>query len=73
MFLLVNLSIFSQSFGPYKKVINKGIDDPAKSWCYLAKSTTEIGVPHQSGYISGSPETAIYTYGAIAQVTCDGS
>ena len=46
---------------------------PAKPWCYLAKSTTVIGVPHQPGYTSGTPETAIYTYGAVTQVTYDGS
>lgn len=71
--LLHNLSLFSQGFGPYKKMLDPGTDDPAKSWCYLAKSTTVIGVPHQSGYTSGTPETAIYTFGAVTQVTYDGS
>ncbi|MFA5814286.1 MAG: hypothetical protein WC865_01510 [Bacteroidales bacterium] len=71
--LLINLNVFSQAFGSYKKMIDPGIDDPAKPWCYLAKSTTVIGVPHQSGYTSGTPETAIYTYGAVTQVTYDGS
>jgi hypothetical protein len=70
---LINLSLFSQGFGPYKKMIGREIDVPAKPWCYLAKSTTVIGVPHQSGYTSGTPETAIYTYGAVTQVTFDGS
>jgi hypothetical protein len=72
-YLFLSLTLFSQGFGPYKKVIDPGIDDPAKPWCYLAKSTTVIGVPHQSGYTSGTPETAIYTYGAVTQVTYDGS
>jgi hypothetical protein len=71
--LFVNLNAFPQAFGPYKKMFDKGIDDPTKPWCYLAKSTTVIGVPHQSGYTSGTPETAIYTYGAVTQVTYDGS
>lgn len=73
MLLLVNLHVFPQGFGPYKKVIDPSIDDLAKPWCYLAKSTTVIGVPHQSGYTTGTPETAIYTYGAVTQVTFDGS
>ncbi len=72
-FLFLSLDLFSQAFGPYKKVIDPGIDDPAKQWCYLAKSTTVIGVPGQSGYTTGTPETAIYTYGAVTQVTYDGS
>jgi hypothetical protein len=71
--LMVSLSLSSQVLSPYKKVLAPGIDDPSKPWCYLAKSTTVIGVPHQSGYTSGSPETAIYTYGAVTQVTYDGS
>jgi len=65
--------LFSQGFGPYKKMADPEIDDPAKPWCYLAKSTTVIGVPNQSGYTSGTPETAIYTFGAVTQVTYDGS
>ena len=73
VFLMINLSAFPQAFGPYKKMIDPSIDVPAKPWCYLAKSTTVIGVPHQSGYTSGTPETAIYTYGAVTQVTYDGS
>ena len=73
IYFLINMSLYSQAFGPYKKVIDKSINDPAKSWCYLAKSTTVIGVPYQSGYTSGTPETAIYTYGAVTQVTYDGS
>ncbi len=71
--LFFNPLLFSQGFDPYKKIVDQGIDDLTKPWCYLAKSTTVIGVPHQSGYISGTPETAIYTYGAVTQVTYDGS
>lgn len=71
--LMFNLSALPQAFGPYKKMFDPGIDDLTKPWCYLAKSTTVIGVPHQSGYTSGTPETAIYTYGAVTQVTYDGS
>ena len=73
VFLMFNLSALPQAFGPYKKMFDPGIDDLTKPWCYLAKSTTVIGVPHQSGYTSGTPETAIYTYGAVTQVTYDGS
>ena len=61
------------AFGPYKMVFDRNIDDLTRPWCYLAKSTTVIGVPHQPGYTTGNPETAIYTYGAVTQVTCDGS
>ncbi len=71
--LMVNMSLFSQALSPYKKILAPGLDDPLKPWCYLAKSTTVIGVPHQSGYTTGTPETAIYTYGAVTQVTYDGS
>lgn len=71
--ILHNISLMSQGFGPYKKMVDRGIDDPTKPWCYLAKSTTVFGVPHQSGYTSGTPEPAIYTFGAVTQVTYDGS
>jgi hypothetical protein len=72
-FFVLCTNVQGQIVKPYKKVIEKGIDDPAKPWCYLAKSTTVVGVPHQSGYTTGTAETAIYTYGAVTQVTYDGS
>lgn len=71
--LFMGHSLLPQAFGPYRKMFDKNIDDRSKPWCYLAKSTTVIGVPHQPGYSTGSAETAIYTYGAVTQVTFDGS
>jgi hypothetical protein len=73
--LLIALSqdLFPQAFGPYKKMAMENLDDLSKPWCYMAKSTTVIGVPHQPGYTTGTAQTAIYTYGAVTQVTYDGS
>ncbi len=61
LLLLQMATIEAQEFIPYKKVIDPGIDDPSKQWCYMAKSTTVIGMPFQS-------EEA-----GITQVTYDGS
>lgn len=54
-------NVEAQKLPPYKKVIAPAIDDPAKQWCYLAKSTTVIGMPFQPGEIG------------VTQVTYDGS
>lgn len=54
-------NVEAQKLPPYKKVIDPAIDDPAKQWCYLAKSTTVIGIPFQA------------SENGVTQITYDGS
>lgn len=57
----IGTDINAQKYEPYKKVIDPAIDNPAKQWCYMSKSTTVIGVPFQT-------EEA-----GVTQITYDGS
>lgn len=61
LLLLQMATVEAQKFIPYKKVIDPDIDDLSRQWCYMAKSTTVIGMPFQS-------EEA-----GVTQVTYDGS
>lgn len=61
LLLLVEIHVNAQLLAPYRKIIDRRIDNPDKQWCYMAKSTTIIGVPFQPG------ETG------TTQVTYDGS
>lgn len=61
LFVPIGTDINAQKYEPYKKVIDPAIDNPAKQWCYMSKSTTVIGVPFQT-------EEA-----GVTQITYDGS
>lgn len=61
LFASMGADMSAQKYEPYKKVIDPAIDNPAKQWCYMAKSTTVIGMPFQ-------PEDA-----GVTQVTYDGA
>ena len=61
LFVPIGTDINAQKYEPYKKVIDPVIDNPAKQWCYMSKSTTVIGVPFQT-------EEA-----GVTQITYDGS
>ena len=43
------------------KMMDPGIDDPSKEWCYLAKSTTVIGLPFQPDVTAVTYDGALYT------------
>lgn len=43
------------------KMVDPGIDDAAKPWCYLQKSTTVIGVPYMPDAVQVTYDGAVYT------------
>ena len=45
-------------------MLDTALDDPAKPWCYLAKSTTVIGVPFQPDVTQVTFDGALYTKNA---------
>ena len=45
-------------------MVAPAIDDPARPWCYIAKSTTLIGVPYMPDAVQVTFDGAIYTRGA---------
>lgn len=46
------------------RMIDPGIDDPDKPWCYLQNSTTVIGVPYMPDAVQVTYDGAIYTRNA---------
>ena len=42
-------------------MVDPAIDDPARPWCYIAKSTTLIGVPYMPDAVQVTFDGAIYT------------
>jgi hypothetical protein len=55
-------STFSQEKDKWAyKMMDPGIDDPSKEWCYLAKSTTVIGLPFQPDVTAITYDGALYT------------
>ncbi|NQT53015.1 hypothetical protein HQ576_13240, partial [bacterium] len=45
-------------------MVHPSIDDPAREWCYLAKSTTVVGVPYMPDAVQVTFDGAIYTRSA---------
>ena len=45
-------------------MVDPTMDDPKLPWCYLAKSTTVIGVPYMPGAVQVTFDGAIYTQSA---------
>ena len=43
------------------QMVDPAIDDMSRPWCYLAKSTTVIGVPYQPAAVQVTFDGAIYT------------
>ena len=42
-------------------MVDPAIDDPAREWCYIAKSTTVIGVPYMPDTVQVTFDGALYT------------
>jgi hypothetical protein len=45
-------------------MLDPATDDPGREWCYLAKSTTMIGVPYQPDVTQVTYDVALYTRNA---------
>lgn len=49
---------------PRRAMLDPAIDDPAREWCYLGKSTTVIGVPWQPDVTQVTFDGALFTRSA---------
>jgi prepilin-type N-terminal cleavage/methylation domain-containing protein len=45
----------------FSAMVNPSLDDPNREWCYLAKSTTVIGVPFQPDVVQVTWDGALFT------------
>jgi hypothetical protein len=60
--LLITMAVGCISFGGARAaMIDPATDDPHREWCYLAKSTTVIGVPFQPDVTQVTFDGAVFT------------